>query len=222
MKIFLDTANIGEIKHAAKIGVISGVTTNPTLLAKEAGIGFEEAVREICSIVDGPVSAEVASLDAEGMVREAMEIASWASNVTIKIPITASGLEATRKLSAEGVKTNLTLCFSPNQGLLAALAGATFVSPFVGRLDDVGHDGMQVVADIVQIYKLHGLETKVIAASIRHPLHVTAAAKAGAHIATVPYKVLLQMIQHPLTEVGIARFLEDWQKFNSKAVWPSS
>ncbi len=216
MKIFLDTANIQEIKHAAKLGVISGVTTNPTLMAKESGIGFEEAVREICSIVDGPVSAEVTSLDAEGMIREAMEIATWSPNVTIKIPITAAGLEATKKVSSEGVKTNLTLCFSANQALLGALAGATFVSPFVGRLDDVGHDGMQVVADIVEIYKLHGIETRVIAASIRHPLHVPAAAKAGAHIATVPYKVLMQMIQHPLTDVGVSRFMEDWEKFKGK------
>lgn len=213
MRIFLDTANIEEIKRAAKMGVISGVTTNPTLMAKEAGIGFEEAVREICSIVDGPVSAEVTSLDAEGMIREAREIATWAPNVAIKIPITATGLEATKRLAAEGVKTNLTLCFSPNQALLAAVAGATFVSPFVGRLDDVGQDGMQVVADTVEIYRNYGLETKVIAASIRHPLHVTAAAKAGAHIATVPYKVLVQMVQHPLTEAGIKKFLEDWEKF---------
>ncbi|MBI2954504.1 MAG: fructose-6-phosphate aldolase [Chloroflexi bacterium] len=213
MKIFLDTANIEEIKQAARIGVISGVTTNPSLLAKETGIGFEEAVREICAMVDGPVSAEVTSLDAEGMVREAMEIATWARNVAIKIPITASGLEATRKLSVEGVRTNLTLCFSPNQALLAALAGATFVSPFVGRLDDVGHDGMQVVADTVEIFRNYGIQTEVIAASIRHPLHVTAAAKARAHIATVPFKVLMQMIQHPLTDAGIKKFMEDWGKF---------
>lgn len=213
MKIFLDTANIAEIKHAARIGIISGVTTNPTLLAKERGIGFEEALREICSIVDGPVSAEVTSLDADGMVQEAVEIASWAPNINVKIPITAAGLEATKRLSAKGIKTNLTLCFSANQALLAALAGATFVSPFVGRLDDLGHDGIGLVAEIVEIYKLHGLTTKVIAASIRHPLHVPAAAKAGAHIATVPYKVLMQMIQHPLTEIGIARFLEDWGRF---------
>lgn len=218
MKIFLDTANIAEIKHAARIGVISGVTTNPSLMAKESGIGFEEAVREICSMVDGPVSAEVTSLDAEGIFREAMEIATWARNVAIKVPITVEGLEATKKLSAEGVKTNLTLCFSANQALLAASVGATFVSPFVGRLDDVGHDGMQVVADAVQIYRQYGIATQVIAASIRHPLHVIAAAKTGAHIATVPYKVLLQMIQHPLTDAGVKKFMEDWEKF--KAVAP--
>ncbi|MCL5264223.1 MAG: fructose-6-phosphate aldolase [Chloroflexi bacterium] len=216
MRIFLDTANIDEIKRAARLGVISGVTTNPTLMAKETGIGFEEAVREICSIVDGPVSAEVTSLEAEGMIREAMQIATWAPNVAIKIPITETGLQATKKLSQEGVKTNLTLCFSANQALLAALAGATFVSPFVGRLDDVGHDGMEVVADIVDIYSRYGIETRVIAASIRHPLHVIAAAKVGAHIATVPYKVLLQMIQHPLTDVGVKKFLEDWARFNER------
>lgn len=216
MKIFLDTANMQEIKNAAKLGVISGVTTNPTLMAKEAGIRFEDAVREICAMVDGPVSAEVTALDADGMIREAMEIATWAPNVTIKIPITAAGLEATKKVSAEGVKTNLTLCFSSNQALLAALAGATFVSPFVGRLDDVGQDGMQVVAETVEIYRIHGIKTQVIAASIRHPLHVPAAAKAGAHIATIPYKVLMQMIQHPLTDVGVSRFLEDWEKFKGK------
>ncbi len=216
MRIFLDTANIDEIKRAARLGVISGVTTNPTLMAKETGIGFEEAVREICSIVDGPVSAEVTSLEAEGMIREAMQIATWAPNVAIKIPITEAGLQATKKLSQEGVKTNLTLCFSANQALLAALAGATFVSPFVGRLDDVGHDGMEVVADIVDIYSRYGIETRVIAASIRHPLHVIAAAKVGAHIATVPYKVLLQMIQHPLTDVGVKKFLEDWARFNER------
>jgi transaldolase len=213
MKLFLDTANIAEIKLAAKMGVISGVTTNPSLMAKEAGIGFEEAVREICSMVDGPVSAEVTSLDAEGMVREAMEIATWARNVAVKVPITAEGLEATKRLSVEGVKTNLTLCFSANQALLAASVGATFVSPFVGRLDDIGHDGMQVVADTVSMYRQYGLTTQVIAASIRHPLHVISAAKAGAHIATVPYKVLLQMIQHPLTDLGIKKFMEDWERF---------
>ncbi len=213
MKLFLDTANLAEIKHAAKIGVISGVTTNPSLMAKETGIGFEEAVREICSMVDGPVSAEVTSLEAEGMVREAMEIATWSPNVAIKIPITAAGLEAAKRLSAEGVKTNLTLCVSANQALLAAAVGATFVSPFIGRLDDVGHDGMQVVADSVEIYRRYGLATEVIAASVRHPLHVIAAAKAGAHVATVPYKVLLQMIQHPLTDAGVKKFMEDWEKF---------
>ncbi|MBI4321892.1 MAG: fructose-6-phosphate aldolase [Chloroflexi bacterium] len=217
MKLFLDTANIAEIRHAAKIGVISGVTTNPSLMAKETGADFRTTVRDICSIVDGPVSAEVTSLVAEEMVEEALEIAAWAPNVAIKIPITADGLEAAKKLAARGVNTNLTLCFSPNQALLAAVAGASFVSPFVGRLDDVGHDGMQVVSDIVQIYRQYGFKTEVIAASIRHPLHVFAAAKAGAHIATVPYKVLLQMIQHPLTDVGIKKFLEDWSRFKTGA-----
>lgn len=213
MKLFLDTANINEIRHAAKIGVISGVTTNPSLMAKETGADFKSTVREICSLVEGPVSAEVTSLEAEGMVNEALEIAAWAGNVAIKIPITAAGLEAAKALTKRGISTNLTLCFSANQGLLAALAGATFVSPFVGRLDDNGHDGMQVVADLVGIYRQYNLPTQVIAASIRHPLHVVAAAQAGADIATVPYKVLLQMIEHPLTDVGIKRFLEDWARF---------
>jgi len=213
MKLFLDTANIDEIRHAAKIGVISGVTTNPSLMAKETGADFESTVREICSLVDGPVSAEVTSLSAEEMVQEALGIASWAQNVAVKIPITVDGLQAAKELSKRGVATNLTLCFSANQGLLAALAGATFVSPFVGRLDDIGHDGMQVVADIVGIYRQYNLPTKVIAASIRHPLHVVAAAQAGADIATVPYKVLLQMVRHPLTDDGIKRFLEDWARF---------
>lgn len=217
MRLFLDTANIDEIRQAVKIGVISGVTTNPSLMAKETGADFKTTVQEICALVDGPVSAEVTSLVAEEMVQEALEIASWAENVAIKIPITADGLEAAKELSKRRVATNLTLCFSANQGLLAALAGATFVSPFIGRLDDIGHDGMQIVADIVGIYRQYNLETKVIAASIRHPLHVVAAAQAGADIATVPYKVLLQMIRHPLTDDGIKRFLEDWSRFKGSA-----
>lgn len=212
MQIFLDTANIDEIRNAVKLGVISGVTTNPSLMAKEKGVDFREAIREICEIVQGPVSAEVVSLEAASMVEEAIVLASWSPHVVVKVPITAAGLEAARALSQQGVKTNLTLCFSSNQALLAARAGATYVSPFVGRLDDVGHDGIALVAEIVEIFALHDLPTKVIAASIRHPLHCVAAAKAGAPIATVPYNVLMQMLRHPLTDVGIARFLEDWKK----------
>ena len=212
MRIFLDTANIEHIRKAAKLGVISGVTTNPTLIAKEGSSDLKSVIAEICSIVDGPISAEVLSLDAEGMIKEARPLASLHRNVTIKIPVSAAGYEAISVLSKENIKTNLTLCFSANQALLGALAGATFVSPFVGRLDDIGHDGMELVSDIVEIYQKHNLKTQVIAASIRHPLHVIAAAKAGAHIATVPYDILMKMIQHPLTDSGIARFMEDWKK----------
>jgi transaldolase len=212
MRIFLDTANIEELRHAARLGVVSGVTTNPSLLAKEGFKSYKAAIREICSIIDGPISAEVLKLDAAGMMKEAREISRWHKNIVVKIPITEAGLEAISVLSKEGVKINLTLCFSANQALLGALAGATYVSPFLGRLDDIGHDGMAVVADAVEIFKKYGLPTQVIAASLRHPLHPIAAAKAGAHIATVPYKVLMQMIRHPLTDIGIERFAEDWKK----------
>ncbi len=215
MEIFLDTANVEEIREAVKWGVVSGVTTNPTLVSKESG-GFHEILKEICSLVDGPVSAEVISLDAGGMVREARELAAIAPNIVIKIPVTPAGLEAVRRLAAEGIKTNVTLVFSPLQALLAARAGATFVSPFIGRVDDVGQEGMQVLADIVQIFRNYGFPTRIIAASIRHPQHVLEAARLGADIATVPYKVLAQMFKHPLTDVGIQRFLEDWEKFKEK------
>ena len=214
MRIFLDTANVDEIRHGVRLGVVSGVTTNPTLLAKEGkgSSSFKAAVQEICSLVEGPVSAEVLSQDVEGMVREAREISSWAPNVIVKIPAVPEGLEAISTLAAQGVRCNCTLCFSVNQALLAALAGAAFVSPFVGRLDDEGHDGMALVADIVGVLESYKFSTQVIAASIRHPLHCVAAAQAGAHIATVPYKVLLQMVHHPLTDVGVARFRRDWER----------
>jgi len=215
MRIFLDTANIDQIKQAAKLGVISGVTTNPTLVAKESTADYETVVKTICSIINGPdssVSAEVLSEDANSMIEEARIKASWASNVAVKIPSTAAGLEAISTLSKEKVKINMTLCFSVNQAILGARAGATYVSPFVGRLDDIGHDGMQLVKDIVEVYEHYQLPTQVIAASIRHPLHCVTAAKAGAHIATVPYNVLMQMISHPLTDIGISRFLADWKK----------
>ncbi|MBO8127920.1 MAG: fructose-6-phosphate aldolase [Peptococcaceae bacterium] len=211
MKLFLDTANVDEIREAASLGVISGVTTNPSLIAKE-GRNFTDVVKEITSIVDGPVSAEVISTDAEGMIKEAEELAQIHPNVVIKIPMIGEGLKAVKVLEEKGVRTNVTLVFSANQALLAALAGASFVSPFVGRLDDAGHDGMQVVADIVDIFDFYGYETEVIAASIRHPLHCIQAAQAGAHIATVPYKVLQKMIKHPFTDVGLQRFLDDWKK----------
>ncbi len=216
MRIFLDTANIEQIRQAAKLGVISGVTTNPSLISKEATADYEAVIKTICSIINGSVSAEVLAEDTDVMIKEARIKASWAPNVTIKIPVTAAGLEAISILSKENIEVNMTLCFSVNQALLGALAGATYVSPFVGRLDDAGHDGMQIVKDIVDIYKYYQLPTKVIAASIRHPLHCVAAAKAGAHIATVPYNVLMQMIQHPLTDVGISRFLADWRRVSAK------
>ena len=216
MRIFLDTANIDQIRQAAQLGIVSGVTTNPSLVSKEATSDYETVIKTICSIITGPISAEVLAEDAESMIKEARTKASWASNVNVKIPATAAGLEAISILSKENIEVNMTLCFSANQALLGALAGATYVSPFVGRLDDAGHDGMQVVKDIAEIFDRYQLPTKVIAASIRHPLHCVAAAKAGAHIATVPYSILMQMIQHPLTDIGISRFLADWQRVSEK------
>ena len=211
MKLFIDTANVDEIRRANDLGVICGVTTNPSLIAKE-GRDFVEVVKEITQIVDGPISAEVISLDAEGMVKEAMELCDTIANpnLVIKIPMCAEGLKATKKLSSMGIKTNVTLIFSTAQALLAAKAGATFVSPFVGRLDDIGDDGVAVVEDIVNIFQNYGIETEIIAASIRTSAHVTAVARAGSDIATVPYKVIESMIGHPMTTSGIDRFLSDW------------
>ncbi|MCJ7523143.1 MAG: fructose-6-phosphate aldolase [Dehalococcoidia bacterium] len=211
MRIFLDTANIDEIRQAAKLGVVSGITTNPSLLAKEKSADMKAVIQEIASIIDGPISAEVLSLEPQAMIKEAREVSTWHPNVVVKIPMSDAGLEAISTLSKERIKTNLTLCFSVNQALLAAIAGATYVSPFVGRLDDISHDGMELISDIIKVFDRYKMATQVIAASIRHPLHVVVAAKAGAHIATVPYKVLKQMIKHPLTDIGIARFAEDWQ-----------
>lgn len=211
MRIFLDTANIEQIRQADKLGVVSGVTTNPSLVSQAGVADYEAAIKEICTIIPGPVSAEVVAEDAETMMEQARDISSWAPNIVIKIPATADGLEATSTLVRENIKVNFTLCFSLNQALLAAQAGATYVSPFVGRLDDVGQDGMQLVKDIVDVFKHYQLPTQVIAASIRHPQHCVVAAKAGAHIATVPFNVLMQMIRHPLTDIGITRFLADWQ-----------
>ncbi|HEX9016080.1 MAG TPA: fructose-6-phosphate aldolase [Chloroflexota bacterium] len=212
MKLFIDTADIKEIEEAADWGIICGATTNPSLVSTQGKVDFKAHIQRICEIVQGPVSAEVISLDAEHMLKEAREIATWSPHVVIKIPMTSEGMKAVKVLSREGIKTNVTLVFSPNQALLAALAGATYVSPFVGRLDDAGQDGMAMVAEIVQIYRQYGYETKVLAASIRHPLHLVAAAKIGADVATVPYKVLKQMFKHPLTDSGIERFLADWKK----------
>ena len=206
MKLFIDTANVDYIREANDLGVICGVTTNPSLIAKE-GRDFKEVVTEITSIVDGPISAEVISMEAKGMVEEALELAKIHPNIVIKIPMCAEGLKATKILHAKGVKTNVTLIFSAVQALLAARAGATYVSPFLGRLDDIGQDGMILIEDIAEIFDLHGIDTEIIAASIRHPIHVLEAAKAGAHIATVPYNILMQMINHSLTKAGIERFL---------------
>ncbi|MGI6344663.1 MAG: fructose-6-phosphate aldolase [Bacillota bacterium] len=211
MKFFLDTANLQEIAQAVRLGVIAGVTTNPSLIAKE-GKEFLPTVKEICQLVDGPVSAEVISLEAEQMIAEAHKLAALHENVVVKVPMCAAGLEAVHRLTADGIKTNMTLIFSANQALLAARAGATYVSPFVGRLDDIGNSGLQVVQDVVEIFAIHGLDTEVIAASIRHPDHVLQSARMGAHIATVPFKVLQQMMQHPLTDIGIDKFLADWEK----------
>jgi transaldolase len=213
----LDTANVEEIKEALTWGVISGVTTNPSLVAKEKR-EFRVLVKEICDMVPGPVSAEVISLDSKEMIVEARELAKIAPNVVVKIPMCIEGLKAVKVLSKEGVKTNVTLVFSANQGLLAALAGATYVSPFVGRLDDVGNEGMDVVEDLVILIENYNLPTKVIAASIRHPMHVLEAARVSAHVATVPYKVLESMTRHPLTDIGIVRFLDDWAKVQKELI----
>ena len=212
MRIFLDTANLDQIKQAVKLGVISGVTTNPSLVSKEGVKNYEASIKEICAVVPGPISTEVVVEGVESMIEQARQISAWASNIVIKIPATAEGLEVTSVLSKEGIKVNFTLCFSLNQALLGALAGAAYVSPFVGRLDDAGHNGMEIVADIVMVYEQYQLPTEVIAASIRHPQHCVDAAKAGAHIATVPYNVLMQMILHPLTDIGLSRFLADWRR----------
>ena len=210
MKIFLDTANIEEIREANSWGIIDGVTTNPTLIARE-GRDFKEVVEEICSIVDGPISAEVISTEAGGMIREARELAKIHENITIKIPMTVEGLKAVKVLAGEGIKTNVTLVFSASQALLAAKAGATFVSPFVGRLDDNTHYGMDIIDEIVQIFENYDFDTQVLVASVRHPLHVLEAAMMGADIATIPFCVLKKMAGHPLTDIGLERFLKDWE-----------
>lgn len=211
MKLFIDTANVAEIKEAASWGIIDGVTTNPSLIAKE-GRDFAQVVKDICAIVDGPVSAEVLSPDAPGMLKEAQPLIKIHPNVAVKIPMTLEGLKAVKELSAQGVKTHITLVFSANQALLAAKAGATFISPFVGRLDDVSEYGIGLIEEIVQIYGNYDLHTQVLAASIRTPLHVLDCAKIGAHIATVPFNVLKMLAQHPLTDIGIKKFNDDWAK----------
>lgn len=211
MKIFIDTANVDEIRKVSEWGILDGVTTNPSLIAKE-GRDVKEVVEEICSIVDGPISAEVISLKHEEMVEEARQLAKIHKNIVIKIPMCEEGIKAVHTLSQEGIRTNVTLIFSAQQALLAAKAGASFVSPFAGRLDDIGTDGIDLIADIAEIFDIYGIETEIIAASIRHPMHVLNAAKAGSHIATIPYKVLMQMLNHPLTDRGIEQFLKDYNK----------
>lgn len=214
MKFFIDTANVDEIKRASEWGVIAGVTTNPSLIAKE-GRQLIDVIQEITDIVNGPISAEVIGLKAEEMVQEGEEYAKLSENIVIKIPMTLEGLKAVKILSQKGIKTNVTLVFSANQALMAARAGATYVSPFVGRLDDIGHDGMILIRDIRQIFSNYGIQTEIIAASVRHPIHVTEAAKAGSDIATIPYKILEQMAKHPLTDSGIEKFISDWKKTQS-------
>lgn len=210
MKLFIDTANVNEIREANDLGVVCGVTTNPSLIAKE-GRDFKEVVTEITSIVDGPISAEVISMDAPTMVEEAKELVKIHKNIVIKIPMCAEGLKATKILHSMGIKTNVTLIFSAAQALLAARAGASYVSPFVGRLDDVGQEGMALISDIAEIFNIHGIDTEIISASIRNPIHVIDSARAGAHIATIPFPVIKMMISHPLTTIGIERFLKDWE-----------
>jgi transaldolase len=212
MKFFIDTANLDEIREANELGLIDGVTTNPSLVAKEGDVDFKEHIARICAIVKGDVSAEVTSLDTEGMLREGRELARIAPNVVVKCPLTMDGLKATRAFTDEGTKVNVTLCFSAAQALLAAKAGAAYISPFIGRLDDIGENGMQLIADIVQIYGNYNFKTEVLAASIRHPMHIVDAALLGADVATIPFKVIRQLVQHPLTDKGLDAFLNDWKK----------
>lgn len=212
MKFFIDTANLNEIREAADLGLIDGVTTNPSLVAKESGVDFKTHMLNICELVNGPVSVEVTSLDVAGMMREGLEYAKYAPNVVVKCPLTRDGLKATRQLSEQNIKVNVTLCFSAAQAILAAKAGATYISPFVGRLDDVGQNGMELIREIVEIYKNYAWKTEVLVASVRSPLHVIEAARMGAHVATIPFKVLDQLIKHPLTDKGLDQFLADWKK----------
>lgn len=212
MKFFIDTANLNEIREATDLGLIDGVTTNPSLVAKESGVDFKTHMLNICEIVKGPVSVEVTSLDAAGMLREGLEYAKYAPNVVVKCPLTRDGLKTTRQLSEQNIKVNVTLCFSAAQAILAAKAGATYISPFVGRLDDVGQNGMELIREIVEIYQNYSWKTEVLVASVRSPLHVIEAARMGAHVATIPFKVLDQLIKHPLTDKGLDQFLADWKK----------
>lgn len=215
MKFFIDTANINEIKEAASYGLLDGVTTNPSLVAKE-GKNFRELLDEIIKIVNGPISAEVVSTDYEGIMKEAHELAKIHKNIVVKVPLIKEGIKAVKSLSEEGINTNVTLCFSPSQALLAAKAGATYISPFVGRLDDISHDGMALIEQIIQIYENYNFKTQVLVASIRHPLHLVEAALMGAHVATMPFDVIEKLFKHPLTDLGLEKFLSDWKKSNQK------
>ena len=216
MKFFLDTANLNEIREGAALGLADGVTTNPSLIAKEGGVDFKQHIAAICEIVQGPVSAEVTSQDVDGMLREGREYAKIAPNVVVKCPLTRDGLKATRKLADEGIRVNVTLCFSPAQAILAAKAGASFISPFLGRLDDIGENGLLLLQSIIEIYQNYPWKTEVLAASLRHPIHVIEAARMGADIATMPFKVIDQLFNHPLTDKGQAQFLADWDKSGRK------
>jgi len=215
MKFFIDTANIAEIREAASMGVLDGVTTNPSLVAKE-GKDFHKLLEEICAIVDGPISAEVISVDFDGIMKEGRELSKIHRNIVVKVPLIKEGLKAVKALKAEGIRTNVTLCFSPTQALVAAKAGAYFISPFIGRLDDISHSGMDLIRQIVTIYRNYQYETQVLVASVRHPLHVVEAAMIGADICTIPFKVIEQLIKHPLTDIGLQKFLEDWNKSQKK------
>ena len=212
MKFFLDTANLNEIREGTALGLVDGVTTNPSLVAKDGVVTFKQHVAAICELVKGDVSAEVTSLDVEGMLREGREYAAIAPNVVVKCPLTTDGLKATRQLTSEGIKVNVTLCFSAAQAILAAKAGASFISPFMGRLDDIGQNGLKLVSDIIEIYNNYDWKTEVLAASIRHPIHVIEAARIGADVATMPFKVMVQLFNHPLTDKGLEQFLADWRK----------
>jgi transaldolase len=214
MKFFIDTANINEIREAEALGILDGVTTNPSLVSKE-GKPFKETILEICSVVNGPVSVEVVAIEKDGMLKEGREFAKWHKNVVVKLPTTREGVKACKTLTSEGTKVNMTLCFSANQALLVAKAGATYVSPFIGRLDDISQDGMKLIRDVVQIYKNYDYKTQVLTASVRHPMHVVDAALAGSHVATIPWKILDMMFNHPLTDKGLAAFLKDWEKVKS-------
>lgn len=211
MKFFLDTANINEIKEGVAWGIVDGVTTNPSLVAKE-GVSFHQRIKEICEVVNGPISAEVTALDSDAMIKEGQVLAKLHKNVVVKVPLIPEGIKTCKVLSSEGIKVNVTLCFSASQAILAAKAGATYVSPFVGRLDDISQDGMQLIKDIVHIYKNYNYKTEVLSASLRHPMHVVQSAMAGAHVGTMPFTVMKQLFNHPLTDIGLKKFLADWDK----------
>ncbi len=221
MKFFIDTADLDEIREAAALGILDGVTTNPSLMQKESGVDFHEHIVKICELVDGDVSAEVTAVDYEGILAEGRTLAALHDNVVVKVPLIKEGIKAIKTFSDEGIRTNCTLCFSASQALIAAKAGATYISPFIGRLDDISTDGMVLIRQIVDIYAIHGYETEVLAASIRHPLHVVDAALAGADVATMPFKVINQLLHHPLTDSGLEKFLADWKKFEAGARVPA-